>query len=169
MSERLAPYKRLTAAAMVTLGALSLAGCSTEYNYEGAGNHYRVHGTITDVEDDGTIHINEKVLVVDEAEGRAASWFENNDGHNAFSEDFNFESFYRQHEEGWFGECDAEVEVGKIYDWNGQEIKVTQLKPGEEVSIDGSIRDSRKWRSAGKTMYCGSEEYSVYDNVQVIG
>ena len=162
-------FKRLTAAGLIALGSISLAGCSeTSYNYEGTGNEFVVHGPVFDVESDGTIHINEKQIVVDEAHGTAPDWFKNGDGQNVFSDNFNFEPLYRENSEDFWGSCGGkEITVGHVFDQNGQEIHVQDLRPGIEVVIRGSIRDSRKLVSMGKTVICKSEEYPVFDSVTV--
>lgn len=162
-------FKRLTAAGLISLGALSLAGCAEEhYNYEGAGNEFVVHGPVSDVEDDGTIHINEQQIVVDEVYGEATDWFKDGNGQNVFSDNFNFEPyFYENSDSGLFTCGEKQVEVGRVLNRNGQEISPQDLQPGTEVTIHGSIRDSRKLKSYGKTMLCRSEEYPVFDTVRI--
>jgi hypothetical protein len=149
------------------LGIFGVAGCSEPApNYSGEGRTYQVEGTVHDVEDDGTIHINEKQLHILQADRPAATWFKDGDGQNVFSDEFNFEPDYDPHvDKGFWSNCGETVTVGRVYDANDHQIKPTDLKAGQTVDITGSIRDERY--SAGKSG-CQTRERNVFDEVHVL-
>jgi hypothetical protein len=137
-------------------------------NYEGRDNEYQVVGTVHDVESDSTIHINENQLRIIQASGRAATWFENKDGQDYFSENFNFDPDYNQEDEDFFGACEENVTVGKVFDLSGSQIKATELQPGWTVLIKGSIRQQSKKQKTGKrSSTCGNEDKNVFNEVLV--
>jgi hypothetical protein len=166
MSERLL-QKRIAIGTLAALGMFGVAGCSSaEPNYEGYNQAYNVTGTIHDVEDDGTVHINENQLQINSADWRAEQWFEQKDGQNVFSDEFNFEPDFKKHiVSGFFSNCGDDVTVGHIFGLDGKEINAHSLQPGQVVGIKGHIREERY--SAGKSG-CQTRERNVYDSVIVL-
>ena len=156
----------LRSLALVGCVVLALAGCSeTTYNYAGNGNHFRVRGPVFNVDDDGTVRINQDKLTVLDSHGRAIDWFKNLEGQDFLSDEFNFESYYNRQVGGmWDSECEYRVNVGRVYGTSGAPLSLSSLKPGTKIEIEGSIRDSRYHSKS-----CKSEERAVYDTVRVVG
>lgn len=153
----------LAAGALTLSGALALTGCSESYNYEGAGNHFKVRGIVSDVEADGTVHVGEQQLVVEQAEGDAIDWFAHGYGQNFNSDKFNFEKFFNQRNDAFFVTCENPVEVGKVYGIEDESISEQQLVTGEVVEIEGAIRDSDV-----KGKYCNDQQWAVFDTIRVV-
>jgi hypothetical protein len=158
---------RTKAIAIALLGVACLTGCG-ERDYEGEGDNYRVVGIVYKVEEDRTIHINEKQLKVIEAAGKAITWFEEGKGQDWRSEEFNFDPDYNQEEPGFWGDCEHNVTVGEVYDLQGNKIDAQELQPGTVIEVTGRIRESTMLKSAGRSTYCDADDKNVFDVVQVI-
>lgn len=154
----------LAAGALSLAGALALTGCSESYNYEGVGNHFKVRGIVSDVEADGTVHVGEQQLVVEQAEGDAVDWFTHGYGQNFNSDKYNFEKFFNQRQgDFWSTTCEVPVETGHVYGIEDEPISEQQLVPGEVVEIEGAIRDSDV-----KGKGCHDQQWAVFDTIRVV-
>lgn len=164
MSETYTIRRACAAAGLALLGSGALGACSSEApDYQGVGNEFVVRGIVSDSEEDGLVQVSEEDLVVLETAGRADTWFAEGDGQEFLGDEFNFLQTYGEESESWW-KCADEVEVGEVFDVNGQEIEPEQLQPGDVVEIQGRIHDSTDRR--GKR--CREEELAVYDTITVV-
>lgn len=163
MSKRTTSNRRVAATGMVFTSITALAGCASP-NYEGTGNDYRVAGVIESVEADGTINIHNDKLRVIEAAGKAATWFVEGKGQHTFTDIFYFEPSHNKEQTDFFGSCEHDVPVGRIFNVEGTEITLAQLEAAQEktpqtIILSGDIRDSSYKTDDG----CKTEDRPVYE------
>lgn len=159
--------KGLAVAGLAFAGTILLAGCEDTRDYKGEGDAFEVAGVVLDVQDDGTVHIEESQLVIEAAAGKSSTWFKDKNGQDTFSTNFYFEPSYTQQEPGFWGHCENEVTVGRVFNVEGTEIQPQDLKPGQIIAIDGSIRETSYW-TGGKYATCTTHDRPVYDEITVI-
>lgn len=147
---------------LLMAGVSALTGCS-DPNYDGIGNDFKVAGIIQSIEEDGTINIEQKDLRIISAIGKAATWFPSGSGQHTFTDIFYFEPSYNKPEPGFFGKCETEINIGRVFNVEGTEITTEQLKAGQTVIIDGDIRDS----SFINEDYCQWDDRPVYETARI--
>lgn len=163
MEKNISLRRKLGAGSLVVLGALGLTGCG-KLDYSGEGNAFRVIGVVNNVEDDGTVKVQQDDIKIIDASGKATTWFPKHKGQNFLSDKFNFEQKYSQKPGNWLS-CGHDVFVGKVYDGNGVTTDPQDLQPGTTVEIDGKIRESIYYHSTGKSGYCDGQDMAVYDTI----
>ncbi len=123
--EILRNYRKLSLAALLCAGALTLSACDEE-NYDGAGNEFALRGQVVNV---GKHSVKLRVDQVFAADGRAAEWFTD-------------EGIHQIHDN--FRKCDGlkPQVVGQEVNARGLEETLADVHVGDIVNVAGSIRDS---------------------------
>lgn len=133
---------------IVAAGALAvgLAACVNP-DYEGEKNKFVVEGFVTDV-GEAEVAIVPKDII--EVHGEAKKWFHIDQEHHL-------------HHDYQDEDCD-EIIVGKEFNKEGNPQEIGDLNPGEWVTVEGRIRESKI--SCGKSS--SWEYWPVYDEITEI-
>lgn len=131
----------LCAAALILL-AILLAGCGPDY--AGNGNRFTLHAQIASI---GSHSITVSRFEVESAEGKAQGWF--TPGSHQIHNNYNTCGWHSRHT------------VGHVYDVAQQQVSLSDLKPGEWVTIYGRIRSNA--HQCGK--YQNYNSRPVFDQV----
>lgn len=140
---------RKTGALFGLIGTIGLAGCEGP-NHTGKGNEFTIMATV-DHSGKYSVTIDEQPQKILKENGRAIDWFADNEPHQ-------IHNHYKDGSDG----CETKQFVGKILDASGVEEKLSDLKPGDDIVIEGFISESSKTGYKGG---CTTENRPVFTRV----